>query len=413
MSKPRLVIVGGGWAGFYLVQYISTDQYDVTIIDPRRTFANTPLLASAAVGLFHFHLAEEPIRSRNRVDIQFFKAYVSSVDFESQTCHCEPNFDEELDSFKVEYDILVLAPGCQPNTFGTPGVEENALFMKNVSDAMALRKRLLDLFEQATLPNTSDAKVKELLHIAIVGGGPTGIELVAELDDMAKDELSKIYPRAASKLTISVYDMADNILGNYDKDLWQYANEQLAKRKINIETNSTIEKVDANHIFIKGKPTVAYGILVWATGNKESGLTESLDVRKSEKGLKRIMTDSNLRAYKDSSQVWSNVYALGDAADIDGNPLPPTADMAVQKAKYLLKVLASPSAPKAFEASNKETVSYLGSGDGVTESGGKGNAAWVAWRAGSVSWSRSLRGRIGILVSWALNSLFGTEIASV
>ena len=406
MSKPRLVIVGGGWAGLYIIQHISTQQYDVTIIDPRRTSAITPLLASAAVGLFNFHLAEEPIRSKSRRDVNYLKANVTSVDFKSQTCTCTPNFDEKLDDFTVEYDILVLAPGCRPNTFDTPGVAENALFMKNVSDAMALRKKLLDLLEQASLPNTPEHKIADLLHIAIVGGGPTGIELVAELDDMRKHELTSIYPKVASHMTISVYDMAPNILGNYDKALWNYANEQLSARSVGIEPNSKIEKVDSHHIYIKGRPAIGYGILVWATGNKPTSLVDSLNVKKSEKGLSRILTNSHLLVFKadDSSETYSNIYALGDAADISTNPLPTTADIAIQKAKYLVKMLSSSPSPsstllKPFEPENKQLVSYLGSKDGIRESGSTGQAAWLAWRAGSVSWSRSWRGRVSIVLS--------------
>lgn len=171
-ALPSLVIIGSGWAGFYLAEYVDSKKYSVTVISPRRTSAYTPLLASAACGLFNFYLAEEPVRSKSR-HIKFIKANVDDISFAKNLVHCRPAFDDETanELFDVSYDKLVIAPGCAPNTFGTPGVDENALFVKNVSDAMAIRKLLFDLLEKASLPNIPRDRAKELLHIAIVGGG--------------------------------------------------------------------------------------------------------------------------------------------------------------------------------------------------------------------------------------------------
>ncbi|KAL8672817.1 MAG: hypothetical protein Q9168_002728, partial [Polycauliona sp. 1 TL-2023] len=143
MSKPHIIIIGSGWAGFYLADFLDPNLYTITIISPRRTSAYTPLLASAACGLFNFYLAEEPIRSKSR-KCRFLKANVTSISFPSKTIHCKPAFDDDKNNdntdnpdpittqqFDLKYDYLVLAPGCIPNTFNTPGVSEHALFMKN------------------------------------------------------------------------------------------------------------------------------------------------------------------------------------------------------------------------------------------------------------------------------------------
>ncbi|KAL8652974.1 MAG: hypothetical protein Q9226_004040 [Calogaya cf. arnoldii] len=248
MSKPHIIIIGSGWAGFYLAGYLSLTLYTITIISPRRTSAYTPLLASAACGLFNFYLAEEPIRSKTR-KCRFLKANVTSISFPSKTIHCAPAFEDTNDpitnqNFDLNYDYLILAPGCIPNTFSTPGVQENALFMKNVSDAMATRKLLFDLLEKASLPTCPVARKKELLHIAIVGGGPTGVEITAELDDLAYRELMDLYPEVAPYLYISIYDVAPHTLGNYERKLYEYANERLVRRHVAVETGTRIEKVD-------------------------------------------------------------------------------------------------------------------------------------------------------------------------
>ena len=427
MPKARIVIVGTGWAGFYLSSYLSTAAYNVTIISPRRTSAYTPLLASAACGLFNFYLAEEPVRSKSN-KCAYIKANVTAINFATRKVSCAPAFDDDEEireqRFEVDYDFLVLAPGCVPNTFGTPGVEEHALFMKNVSDAMAVRKLLFDLLEKASLPNCTPERKNELLHIAIVGGGPTGVEMTAELDDLAHHELVDLYPDVAPYITISIYDVAPHILAAYDQKLYQYANDQLVRRNIAVETNSHIEKVEKDAFYTKEKGKVPYGMLVWATGNKAVKLVEDLDLRKTERGLVRILTDKRLRAFRSSdSDVYENVFALGDAADIDGASLPTTAEVAVQKAKYLVDFFNSRSAstiPSSapFEYKQKQLVSYIGSHDGVIavkgeQEGWRCRSAWLAWRSGSIMWTRSWRHRAVILLTWLLNSIFGKEIAKM
>jgi NADH:ubiquinone reductase (non-electrogenic) len=430
-SKPRLVIVGSGWAGFYLAENIDLNAYAVTIVSPRRTSAYTPLLASAAVGLFNFYLAEEPVRSKSRCALRFIKANVLNVDFSSKICHCAPAFDEDpelaSDEFDLEYDYLVIAPGCQPNTFGTPGVAEHAIFIKNVSDAMKVRKTMFDLLEKASLPNVSPERAKELLHIAIVGGGPTGIELTAELDDLCQDELRYIYPEVAKYVTISIYDVAPHILSAYDNKLHEYATAQLQKRHIEVAPNTRIENVDKEALYIKDKGRVPYGMLIWATGNKHVPLVETLNAKLSQKGLKRILTDDHLRVFKadESGAVYDGVFALGDAADIEGASLPTTAEVAVQKAKYLTQNFNAQAKQSGtgfaqpFTYVQKQLVSYIGAHDGViagkgpNHEGWTGRSAWLAWRSGSLLWTRSWRSRITIMLTWAMNRMFGKEIAKM
>lgn len=297
------------------------------------------------------------------------------TDFGSRRLHCAPAFDDD-DAvsgrlFDLEYDCLILAPGRIPNTFDTPGVPENALFMKNVSDAMAMRKLLFDLLEKASLPNCPVERKRELLHVAIVGGGPTGVEITVELDDLTHKELKDLYHEVAEYIKISRYDVAPFIPGAYDQKLHKYANDALLRRNIGVETNSHIEKVDGHALYIKERGRVPYGMLLWTTGSKAAPLVTDLNVRKTEKGLIRILTDSYLLVFKSkgSDEVYDDVFALGDAADIEGSSLPTTAEVAVQKPKYLVNVFNSRSIahPATVPFTYKETqlVSYIGSHDGI------------------------------------------------
>ena len=236
-----------------------------------------------------------------------------------------------------------------------------------------------------------------------------------------------MYPAVAPYIRISIWDVAPNILGAYDRKLYEYANERLVRRNIAVETGAHIERVEQGAFWTKEKGKVECGMLVWATGNKAVNLTEALDVRKTTRGLVRILTDTHLRVYKskaeESDEVFENVFALGDAADVEGASLPTTAEVACQKAKYLVDFFndrAKTSAPSAkpFEYQQKRLVSYIGSHDGVIagrgdQEGWTGRSAWLAWRSGSVMWTRSWRNRLVILLTWLLNSIFGKEIAKM
>lgn len=332
----------------------------------------------------------------------------------------------ESGEFHVGYDTLILAPGCETNTFDTPGVKENSLFMKSVKDAATFRERILDCFEEASLPTLSAKQRADVLHFVIIGGGPTGIELAAEVDELVHQHLLFIYPHLKGQIKISVYDVADRVLGQFGEKLSEYATSQFrARDSVSIRTGRNIEAVEPNCLRVKEDGRVSFGVCVWAVGNKVSPLVDSLNIRKVE-GLPRMATDNYLRVLvptkeKDdaSREFRSNIYALGDAADILDCTLPTTAEVAVQKAQWLAKYLNSDPSPERnpkaapFEYKQKALVAYIGRGDGVI--GGKqdwtGVSAWLAWRSGSLTWARSWRRRAMVGIYWVMNFLDGREVA--
>ena len=121
--------------------------------------------------------------------------------------------------WEVSYDKLVVAMGCYSQTFGTPGIKENAFCMKDVGDARRIRKRVLECFEIANLPTTSEQLCKHLLTFAVTGGGPTGMEFAAELSDLVHEDLTKLHPDLVPKVSIVVRDVARQVLGMFDEKL--------------------------------------------------------------------------------------------------------------------------------------------------------------------------------------------------
>lgn len=163
----------------------------------------------------------------------------------------------------MAYDVVVLAPGCLTNTFNTPGVAEHGLFVRNVSDAMAVRQRLLNILEKASLPFMSDEEQRGLLHVIVVGGGPTGVEITSELYDLVHNDLVYLYPDLAEKISVAIHDVAAQILSVFDAKLAEHALSSFQHHGIGIKTASHIIKVDSNIVHTKEDGEVKYGMLIW------------------------------------------------------------------------------------------------------------------------------------------------------
>lgn len=354
--------------------------------------------------------------------MKYYKANVENIDLDKKELQCRPSVSDvaeqhlyDNNSFTIKYDKLVLAPGCDIQTFGTPGAVEHANFLRTTNDARLIQQRLLEMLDAASIPGLTEQQQRDVLRIIIVGGGAIGIETTAELFDLWQEELRHVYPHLDGLLSIEIHDVAPSILGNFDERLGEYALHKLKVRGIKIVTESHIENVEKGALRTKERGEIRYGMLLWATGNGVNPLVEKLDVKKSGK-MQRIATDRKLRvlASKDDSPL-QDVYAMGDAADIEGYTLPTLAEVAVQKAEYLAKELNQADEPsKPFEYKSKPNLAYLGGQDGVI--GGKdewtGASAWVAWRSGSIfHWPRSWRRTLMIGISWMFNWVGGRDIA--
>ena len=273
------------------------------------------------------------------------------------------------------------------------------------------------MLDAASLPGLTDEQQGEILHIRVVGGGAIGIEATAELYDLWYQSMQYSYPHLEGKVSISIHDVAPQLLSTFDESLSEYSMKSLEAKKIDIQTSSHIEKVEADAIYTKEDGRLPYGLLLWATGNKASPLLDSLDVKKPEKGLPRILTDKYLQALRPDGTPIENTFALGDAADIDGQTMPTLASVALQKGEYLSKVLnqsASSGDRAPFAYREQATLAYLGEHDGVV--GGKntsqrGESAWLAWRTGSLSWTQTWRRKVMISISWLFVWLNGRDIA--
>lgn len=263
------MILGSGWAGFPLATTLDPRKYQVIVVSPRSYFVFTPLLAEASCGTIELRTTVEPIRGRKNKHIHYVQAWADEVDFYNKRLTVEEavvdprqglaltagskeqSSPEEVAKehealkkkgrmFDFGYDKLVISVGCYLQTFNTPGVVENAYFLKDVGDARKIRTRLLECFEMAALPTMKDETRKKLLTFAIIGGGPTGVEFSGELHDIIFQDLKHLYPDLVKFARIIVYDVAPDILSMFDAKLGDYAKKTLNKENIEIKTSRNI-----------------------------------------------------------------------------------------------------------------------------------------------------------------------------
>lgn len=215
-------------------------------------------------------------------------------------------------------------------------------------------------------------------------------------------------------MSVTVHNIAPQILAPFDKSLQEHATSSLQNHKVQVKSNSHITNVTAEYIETKEDGKIGYGMLIWATGNKNIPLVDDLNVSKSTHGLRRILTNKYLKVRRTDGTVMPDAYALGDAADIDKHTLPTTAEVAVQKAKYLVNALkVGDESVQPFRYQQKAMVTYTGEKDGAV--GGKhdysGYAAWLAWRAGNLRWTGLWRHKVTMCMAWLIDWIDGREIA--
>lgn len=338
--KEKVVVLGTGWASVKFAQNIDTTKFDVTVVSPRNFFLFTPFLPATVVGTVEPRSIVEPIRSlleydarpftrkiKDRVSgiskekfqrCKFLEAAAIDIDYENNKVKCA-DISEFVgasdDSFDLEYDQLVIAVGATSNTFGTPGVKENAIFLKEIDDALKLRNKLADLFETAAIETDPEVK-REMLQICVVGGGPTGVESAVEIDDYIRDDLGPLYPDEVALTKIFLIEAADDILSSYQKEVSEFTREIMKNSAVDVITKTFVTKVNPDSIELKtfsGETSeIKSPLVLWSTGVTATPLVKSvMDSVPEQTKRNALETDRNMRV-----KGLTNVYSLGDCATV-------------------------------------------------------------------------------------------------
>ncbi|ELU13705.1 hypothetical protein CAPTEDRAFT_169172 [Capitella teleta] len=410
-SRKKLVILGTGWASYALLTNVDKSKYDVIVVSPRNHFLFTPLLCSTTVGTLEFRSIIEPVRNTGfRQGDHFHLAFATGVDLEKQLVHCQSALKKEL-TYSLSYDALVIGVGALSNTFGVPGVTEHAFFLKEVADARRIRNQLLSNFELALQPDLAEEEKKRLLHTVIVGGGPTGVEFGAELYDFFEQDVSRLFGKDEQTKSRVTLVESNKILGSFDGRLQKYAEKKISQRDRFTLLKSSVTEVGADYVKLQDGEVLPCGLVVWSTGLSPRWFTQQLAVTKNERG--QILTDAHLRV-KDASP--ETVFAIGDCADIEEQPLPCTAQVAERQGRYLAQRLAIDNVQKrtSFEFKSSGMLAYIGGYEGLTDTPDlkvQGFPSWFLWRSAYLTQLGSWRLRMQVPLDWTKTILFGRDVS--
>eukprot|EP00403_Amphidinium_massartii_P029586 CAMPEP_0178405116 /NCGR_PEP_ID=MMETSP0689_2-20121128/18235_1 /TAXON_ID=160604 /ORGANISM="Amphidinium massartii, Strain CS-259" /LENGTH=453 /DNA_ID=CAMNT_0020026125 /DNA_START=65 /DNA_END=1426 /DNA_ORIENTATION=- len=419
-QKPRVVLLGTGWASFRVLRDIDTSKYAVSVVSPRNHLLFTPMLASSAVGTVNQRSICQPVRPEvAHKGARYFESRVSRIDKENKQVFCKAANGNE---FSLPYDKLIVGVGCQPNDFGIPGVKEHALFMKETDDAGRFKEHVLQKLEEASyllLQNTklsveTEEKIRKALTFVIIGGGPTGVELAGELTDFLLTEGSQQYGHLQKWISVRMFTY--DVLGPFDKSIQDYAIKHLQKKQgVEMTLNAFVKRVEESRVYVKTENdpeyAIDYGTLVWCAGIKPHSFISDLDITLDDRG-RQILVDERLQVKGEQ-----DIFALGDCATIESHPLPQTAQVAKQQGMFLAKYFNSglPEEHPSFKFQSLGMMAYLGGYNAVMAqlpgiSNIRGFLAFMGWRWVYWGLQLSVRNRYMLSTDWLRTLVFGRDL---
>ena len=399
-GQPQVVIIGGGFGGLSAARALRNSPVRVTVVDRRNHHLFQPLLYQVAIaGLSPAEIAS-PIRSilRTQANCSVLLAEVTGIDLAHRRV--------ELVGGELPFDYLVVAAGAQNHYFGHDDWEPHAPGLKSLDDALEIRKRVLLAFERAERA-TSDAERSRLLTFAVIGGGPTGVELAGAVAELARSVLSTEF-RAIDTVTTRVIliERAPRILGGFSPETAKAAAEQLAEIGVEVRTGVTVANLDAGGLDVAGFRIEAATIL-WAAGVAASPIAAALGADLDRVG--RVLVEKDCSIPADPS-----VFAIGDMAAfmVGGRALPGVSPVALQQGAFVAalidrQVRGMPRAER-FSYRDKGAMSTIGRSRAVAEKGQlrlRGFAAWLAWLVVHVFFLIGFRNRVSVIFNWVWSYL--------
>lgn len=403
-SKPRIVVLGAGFGGLYTVQHLlaqlPTDAAEITLINQTNYFLFTPMLHEVATGGVGHHQVVESIREIFHTQpVKVLVTEVKEVDLEKQTVVTKNG--------GIKFDYLVIALGSTTNFYNVPGAEAHTITLKNLRDAISLRNRLIDMFEKASI--TKDLlKRQALLSFGIVGGGPTGVELVAEMAELFWDNIIKMYPGvfAQNEIKLYLFSQAPELLSVFHQSLREEALQVLKNRGVDVHLATTITEVTKEGVILQGGTLIPMETVIWAAGTMPN--TPIFSGKVEVDTGNRIRVDQYLNVIGEQ-----NVFALGDVASLidlhTSKPIPMLAQVAVAQAKIVATNVTArikgDQALRPYIYRLKGSLVSLGQWNAVAEVFGcrfSGRFAWYLWRTvylfKFISWEK----RFKIALDWTV-----------
>lgn len=396
--RKQVVVVGGGFGGLSVARALEAAPVRVTLIDKSNHHLFQPLLYQVAMaGLTPGEIAV-PIRSvvRRQDNVRVLLAEVTGIDLAARritTRECAP----------LEYDFLVLAPGAVNSYFGHDDWARVAPGLKDLDDAVEIRRRVLLAFEAAER-ETDPIVQRRMLTFVVIGAGPTGVELAGAIAELATFVLSRDFRAVHPDQTrVVLVEAGPRVLSSFEPETSERAQRSLAEMGIEVRTNVRVSGIDSTGVTLGGE-RIDSSTVLWAAGVRASPLVAALGIETDRGGRVPVEADCSVPGHPEA-------FCIGDAAVFipagATGPLPGTSPVAMQQGRFVARAIK-----RAIDGEPRETFAYLDKGSmatigrkrAVAEIGSVrlgGFAAWMTWLVVHIFYLIDFRNRLLVLIDWA------------
>jgi NADH dehydrogenase len=398
--RPRIVIVGGGFAGIAAARALRRADAEIILIDQRNHHIFQPLLYQVATAVLSPAEIAVPIRQleAKQINLSVVLAEVTNIDLNSRTVEANCS---GVGALKFSFDYLVVASGMRPSYFGHDDFAQYAPGLKNLNDAETIRTKILSAFELAEETDDGSERLRQMTFV-LVGGGATGVELAASMAHMItvtfRGNFRHIDP---AKSKIVLLEGGDRILPTFAETLSKKATKRLQKLGVSVRTGVKVEKVDGEGV-IAGGQRIATATVLWTAGVAASPIAKTLGAKTDRAG--RVFVDPCLNVPN-----VPNVFVVGDAASITqkGRPVPGVAQAAIQQGHYVGRLISQrikgrqPKRP--FKYFDKGNMAVVGKNFAVLETRHlrtSGFLTWLVWAFIHVLSLPQLQNRLRVQNQW-------------
>jgi NADH dehydrogenase FAD-containing subunit len=407
MNPPRIVIVGGGFGGLAAAKALKNTPAEVVLFDRNNHHVFQPLLYQVATTVLTPGQIGSPIRGilRNQQNTVVILGDVTGVDKDAKLVIAN---SADRVGVPLAYDFLILATGVTHSYFGHNEFEQFAPGLKNLADAVAIRNKVLQAFEQAEAEE-DPSRHRDLMTFVLVGAGPTGVEMAGAIAVMVrgtlKSEFRRIDPASAR---IVLLDRGHRVLATFSEALSHAAKQRLESLGVEVRLGQGADQIDGDGVIVAGERILSKTV-IWTAGVTPSPAGKWLNVETDHAGRVRIQPDLSVPGHPE-------IFVVGDTAslDQDGKPLPGVAQVAIQEGRYAGKLihrrLTGQPAPPPFRYFDKGNMAVVGKGFAVLQSGKvqmSGGLAWLAWAAVHLQFLAESNLRVSVFLQWVWTYLTG------
>lgn len=395
-EKPKIVVIGGGFAGLNFVRSINRKKWDVVLIDRNNFHSFPPLfyqVASSGVdpGSICFPLRGE-LRSRAR-GVTFNMGNVRQIDTVNKRVVTQYE--------TVDYDKLVIAAGTTNNFYGIENLEKTVYTLKSTAEAIRTRNDILDRLERAAIVDDDELR-RKMLTFTIIGGGPTGVEIAGAIGEMKRYILKREYPRISPyDVTVTIVEGSDRLLRTMSEQASRAALKYMADLMVNVHLNKTMQSYEDNVVRFTDGEELYSEMIIWTAGITGENFVFEGNQPQIGPGNRFVVDEYN------RIQGVDDIYALGDISlhidDQYPRGCPQLAQVAIQQAKNLARNLNKGTFDKPFEYKDKGTMATVGRNRAVCDLKHVhiyGWFAWLTWMFVHLISLLGMRNKIVVLLSW-------------